>query len=106
MKKIVAILGSTGSIGQSTLDIVRKSDRSRFDVVALTANKNAKLLAEQAIEFNVKYVALADNRNANTLKEMLNGFDVEIGYGGEGAKYQSQYHVSDTYGHEFVGGAS
>ena len=34
------------------------------------------------------------------------GFDVEIGYGGEGAKYQSQYHVSDTYGHEFVGGAS
>ena len=34
------------------------------------------------------------------------GFDVEIGYGGERAKYQSQYHVSDTYGHEFVGGAS
>ena len=34
------------------------------------------------------------------------GFDVEIGYGGEPAKYQSQYHVSDTYGHEFVGGSS
>jgi len=102
MTKLITILGSTGSIGQSTLDIVRKSDRSRFDVVALTANKNAKLLAEQAIEFNVKYVALADNRNANTLKEMLNGFDVEIGIGPEAlieaASYKTEFCMAAIIG--------
>jgi hypothetical protein len=37
--------------------------------------------------------------------ESPSGFNVEIGYGGERAKYQSQYYVTDTYGHEILGGA-
>ena len=41
MAKRITILGSTGSIGQSTLDIVRNSLEGMFEVVALTANKNA-----------------------------------------------------------------
>jgi len=57
MKKKIAILGSTGSIGKSTLDIVRK-DRNNFDVVFLSANRSYKKLIEQAKEFNVKNVLI------------------------------------------------
>ena len=52
MKKI-AILGSTGSIGKTTLSIVRKN-KKEFKVVLLTANNNYKELIKQANEFNVK----------------------------------------------------
>ena len=57
MKKKIAILGSTGSIGKSTLDIIRK-DKKNFDVVFLSANNNYKKLIQQAKEFNVKNVLI------------------------------------------------
>ena len=53
MKKKIAILGSTGSIGKSTLDIIRK-DKNNFEVVFLSANNNYKKLTQQAKEFKVK----------------------------------------------------
>ena len=53
MKKKIAILGSTGSIGKSTLDIIRK-DKKNFEVVFLSANNNYKKLIQQAKEFNAK----------------------------------------------------
>ena len=52
MKKKIAILGSTGSIGRSTLDIIKK-DKKNFDVVLLTANNNYKLLIKQAKIFKI-----------------------------------------------------
>ena len=52
MKKI-AILGSTGSIGKQTIDIVRK-DKKNFKILLLTANKNYRLLSKQIKEFKVK----------------------------------------------------
>jgi len=55
MKKKIAILGSTGSIGKSTLDIIRK-DKKNFDVILLSANNNYKKLIQQAKEFSVKNV--------------------------------------------------
>ena len=55
MKKKIAILGSTGSIGKSTLDIIRK-DKKNFEVVFLSANNNYKKLIQQAKEFSVKNV--------------------------------------------------
>ena len=55
MKKKVAILGSTGSIGESTL-IVFKKDKKNFDVVFLSAKNNYKKQIEQAKEFKVKNV--------------------------------------------------
>ena len=55
MKKKVIILGSTGSIGQSTLDVIKKNKKD-FDIVLLTANNNYKKLIKQAKEFNVKNV--------------------------------------------------
>ena len=50
MKKKIAILGSTGSIGKSTLDIIRK-DKKSFEIVFLSANNNYAKLVQQAKEF-------------------------------------------------------
>ena len=55
MKMKIAILGSTGSIGKSTLDVIRK-DKNFFEVVLLSANNNYKKLIKQAKEFNAKNV--------------------------------------------------
>ena len=57
MKKKIAILGSTGSIGKFTLDIIRK-DKKNFEVVLLSANNNYKKLIQQAKEFNAKNVLI------------------------------------------------
>ena len=57
MKKKIALLGSTGSIGKSTLDIIRK-DKKNFDVIFLSANNNYKKLIQQAKEFNVKNILI------------------------------------------------
>ena len=57
MKKKIAILGSTGSIGKFTLDVIRK-DKKNFEVVLLSANNNYKKLIQQAREFNAKNVLI------------------------------------------------
>ena len=57
MKKKIAILGSTGSIGKSTLEIVKK-DKKNFDIVLLTANNNYRKLIQQAKQFQVKKVLI------------------------------------------------
>ncbi len=57
MKKKIAILGSTGSIGKQTLKIIKK-DKKNFDVVLLSTNRNTKLILEQAKEFNVKNIVI------------------------------------------------
>ena len=61
MKKKIAILGSTGSIGKSLLDIISK-DKNNFNVVLLTADKNYKLLLNQAKKFKVKNVILTNTK--------------------------------------------
>ncbi|WP_026942097.1 1-deoxy-D-xylulose-5-phosphate reductoisomerase [Hellea balneolensis] len=83
MTKRVTILGSTGSIGESTLDLVRRAKPGDIKIVSLTANSNAKKLAAQAIEFNAEYVALANHKNANVLQEALSGTAIEVGVGPE-----------------------
>ena len=61
MKKKIAILGSTGSIGKSTLDVIKK-DKKNFEVILLSANNNYKKLIAQAKEFNVKNVLIRNNK--------------------------------------------
>ena len=58
--KNVAILGSTGSVGKSTLDVIRHN-REKFCVDLLTANKNYELMIEQYNEFSPRYVYLEDS---------------------------------------------
>ncbi len=69
-KKKIFILGSTGSIGVNTLDVIRLHPNA-FEVVGLTANKNAELLLKQAKEFNPKFVVIRDESLAKQLDENL-----------------------------------
>ncbi len=67
MKKI-AILGSTGSIGKQTIDIIRK-DKKNFKILLLTANKNHNLLSKQIKEFKVKNVIITNKKSYLILKK-------------------------------------
>ena len=70
MKKKIAILGSTGSIGKQTLKIIKK-DKKNFDVVLLSTNKNTKLILEQAKEFNVKNIVIKNYESYLKLKKKI-----------------------------------
>jgi 1-deoxy-D-xylulose-5-phosphate reductoisomerase len=78
----VTILGSTGSVGHSTVDLLLRNP-TKFTVEAVTANRNAKLLAEQARQLNARFAAVADPREYETLKEALAGSGIEAGCGAE-----------------------
>lgn len=82
MKKL-SILGSTGSIGTQTLDIVRR-DKEHFSVSALTAGKNVKLTEEQAREFSPEIVCMADEGAAKDLKLRLADTGISVTAGEEG----------------------
>lgn len=85
MKKI-SLLGSTGSIGVSTLDVIG-ANQSEFSVAALTAGRNITLLKEQIDRFRPRLVAVADEEHAFALKEMLTEDHVPaIVFGGEGLR--------------------
>lgn len=75
-KKNIAILGSTGSIGTQTLDVVREYPDDLYPY-ALTANKNVDRLIAQALEFKPKKVAIADERYYGALKDALCGSGIE-----------------------------
>jgi 1-deoxy-D-xylulose-5-phosphate reductoisomerase len=77
MKKKVAILGSTGSIGTQALEVIRQH-RDLFDVEVLTAHRNAELLIEQALQFVPSYVVIADEDLYADVKEALSGLPVEV----------------------------
>lgn len=69
-RKHLVILGSTGSIGQSTLDVVRRF-RNRYEVVGLAAGQNSLLLAEQVEEFQPEVVAVESEKQARELRRRL-----------------------------------
>ncbi len=73
--KRIAILGSTGSIGTQTLDII-EAFPDKFKATLLTANRNWELLARQALKFKPKQVVIADARHEQPLKEALYGTDI------------------------------
>ena len=70
MKKKIAILGSTGSIGKSTLEVINK-DKKNFNVVFLSANNNYKKLIQQAKEFNVKSVLIKNEKFYEIVRNSL-----------------------------------
>ena len=76
MKKKVTIFGSTGSIGESTLDII-KHHPDKYEVVGLTANKNYKKLLEQVKLFKPKVISISDKESFKKFKN-LNESQVEI----------------------------
>jgi 1-deoxy-D-xylulose-5-phosphate reductoisomerase len=78
----VTILGSTGSIGQSTVDLLLRNPAG-FEVEALTANRNPERLAEQACALRARFAAIADPLHFPALKEALAGTGVEAACGTE-----------------------
>ena len=82
--KRITILGSTGSIGTQTLDVVRKN-KDKFQVVAISANSSIDLLLEQIMEFSPKYVAVYNKESALKLKEMIpENINIEVLSGMDG----------------------
>ena len=76
-KKNIAILGSTGSIGTQALDVIRANPHA-FTVEVLTANGNANLLIQQALEFNPNAVVIADETKYNFVKNALLKHDIKV----------------------------
>ena len=80
MKKKIAILGSTGSIGKSTLEVIKK-DKKNFDVVLLTANNNYRKLIQQAKEFKVRNVIINNNNFYLKVKNSLKKNKTKVYFG-------------------------
>ena len=70
MKRKIAILGSTGSIGKSTLEVIKK-DKKNFNVILLSANNNYKKLVQQAKEYKVKNVIIKNKIYFKKVKNLL-----------------------------------
>ncbi len=84
-KRRLTILGSTGSIGTSTLDVVeRLGGRDRFEIAALTGNGNIPLLAEQARRIGAELAVTADEDRYGELKDALSGSGIEVAAGRSG----------------------
>ena len=83
MKKKIIVLGSTGSIGKTLLNIIAQN-KKKFEIILLTANKDYKTLLEQAKKFKVKNLILTNKKNFEILKnktkdskiKVFNSFDV------------------------------
>ncbi|KAF0113072.1 MAG: 1-deoxy-D-xylulose-5-phosphate reductoisomerase [Hyphomonadaceae bacterium] len=87
--KTLSILGSTGSVGCSTLDVVAevnekslaRGEAPQFEVVVLTAFNNAKCLIEQALKYRPKMVAIVDAQAGQAVKAALQNSGIEVGIG-------------------------
>jgi len=78
----VSILGSTGSVGVNTIDLIKRQPET-FNVEALTANGNVDRLAEQARELNARFAVVADPSKYAELKDALAGSSVEVAAGAD-----------------------
>ena len=77
MKKKIAILGSTGSIGKSTFEILKK-DKNNFDIILLTTNNNYKEILKQTKEFKVKNLVINNKRHYTSLKRKFKNKKINI----------------------------
>ena len=77
MKRRIAILGSTGSIGRQTLDVIRQH-RDLFEVELLTANNSSTLLAEQAAEFDANSVVICNEAKYREVADALQGRGTKV----------------------------
>jgi len=100
--KRLAILGSTGSIGVNTLNIVRQFPE-RFEVISLSAGLNTQLLKEQILQFRPKMVSVLNKELSGALQRELGGIPVEILHGVEGLIQVATYPEVDQVVSAIVG---
>ena len=98
----LSILGSTGSIGTQTLDIVRRNPE-RFRVTSLVAHNRWQELAEQAREFEVESVVIGDVRHYTALKEALKDTKIEVLAGSDAITDIARSYRNDTIVNALVG---
>ncbi len=101
--KEVTILGSTGSIGCNTLDLIER-DKERYNILALTAYRNVEKLATQAIEFNAKMAVIADETLFGDLCTALQGTGIKAA-AGESALTEAASMPADWVMSSIVGAA-
>ena len=102
MTKHIAILGSTGSIGTQTLDVAR-AHTDKLTVEVLTAGHNAKLLIEQAREFQPNTVVIADESKYDEVKSALADLDIKVWTGAKAIEDVVQMSTVDTVVTAMVG---
>jgi 1-deoxy-D-xylulose-5-phosphate reductoisomerase len=102
-RKGVAILGSTGSIGLSTLEVIRRHP-GRFRVVTLAAGTNTELLKEQIEEFRPEFVSVMTEEAAGIIKRAC-GSRVEVGFGLEGSSRAAAHEGANITVSAIVGAA-
>lgn len=100
MYQNITLLGSTGSIGRQTLDVVRKLG---IKVCALTANNSIKLLEEQAREFRPRAVCIADENKYLEFKNNLSDTDIKVLGGNDGILECARLSESDVVVNAIVG---
>ena len=77
MKKKIVILGSTGSIGKSTLEVIKK-DKKNFDVILLSAKNNYRKLVKQAKEFKAKNILIKNQNFFEKTKKLVNKKNIKV----------------------------
>jgi 1-deoxy-D-xylulose-5-phosphate reductoisomerase len=77
MKKKIAIIGSTGSIGKTLLDILIK-EKKNFEIILLVANKSNEVLLKQAKVFNVKNLIITNKKNYELLKKKTENMNIKV----------------------------
>ncbi len=92
MKKRIAIIGSTGSIGTQALEVIEKLN-DRFEVTALSAGNNIKLLEEQTEKFHPKYISIENTKAAQDLKNKFK--NITVFYGDEGLNQIAELNETD-----------
>lgn len=98
----VTILGSTGSIGVQTLDIIQRYPE-RFQVASLVAHSRWEQLAKQAREFNAESVVIGDERHYEALKVALADTNIKVMAGSEAINHVAESYRSDTLVNALVG---
>lgn len=98
----VTILGSTGSIGVQTLDIIQRYPE-RFQVASLVAHSRWEQLAKQAREFNAESVVIGDERHYEALKAALADTNIKVMAGSEAINHVAESYRSDTLVNALVG---
>ncbi|MEE1321232.1 MAG: 1-deoxy-D-xylulose-5-phosphate reductoisomerase, partial [Acutalibacteraceae bacterium] len=100
MAQKLSILGSTGSIGTQALDVV---DMRGYEVIALTADSNYKLLSEQIRKYKPKYAALSNEKAAQQLRVLVADTGTKVLSGKDGVIECAVASESDTVLNSIVG---
>lgn len=101
-KREIAILGSTGSIGRQTLDILAEYPEL-FSPYLLTANTQVELLAEQAVKYGAKHVIIADESKYDKLRSLLDGTNILVEAGSKAISNAMSIPAIDTVVTAMVG---